>query len=348
MTTKHGANEEAGGRPAGAPAGAETADDDTAGAGPVAGEKADTESASRETETPAVQPPFGIERVSVVVPCLNAASTLGAQLDALCRQTWRGAVEVLVADNGSSDGSAELAEDYRDRLPGLRILSAADRGGPAHAKNVAAAAAAGEVLLFCDADDEVADGWIDGLVEELKSHEAAASRHEIERLNGEQARRLHGDAAQQHGLPNYTNPPFLDHAGGCGLGVRRHVFKELGGFDEEYVALEDTDFCWRLQLAGHRLAFAPGAVVHVRFPATLSGAFRQAARYGRYNVYIYTRYQSRGMPRLPVLPGLLRLGSLLVRSPQLLSKSARGRWIWLAGWRLGRLLGCLRYRTTAF
>ena len=294
------------------------------------------------------EPLFAIERVSVVIPCLNAAATLGAQLDALCRQTWQDEVEILVGDNGSTDGSRDLAESYRNRLSGLRVVQAAARKGPAHAKNVAAAAATGDVLLFCDADDEVADGWIAGLVRELEHHKAAASRHEIERLNGEQARRLHGDPAQQYGLSKYTNPPFLDHAGGCGLGVRRHVFEALGGFDEDYAVLEDTDLCWRLQLAGHRLVFAPEAVVHVRYPATLAGAFRQAARYGRYNVYIYTRYRARGMPRLPMIPGLLRLGSLALRSPQLLSPSARGRWIWLAGWRLGRLLGCLRYGTTAF
>ncbi len=299
------------------------------------------------TEDEAGPRPFTIERVSVIIPCLNAAGTLGAQLEALSRQTWQGDLEVLVADNGSTDGSADLAASWRDRLPGLRVLPAADRQGPAHARNVAAAAATGDVLLFCDADDVVAEGWIDGLVRELESHEAAASRHEIERLNDEQARRLHGNAAQQHGLCSYTNPPFLDHAGGCGFGIRRHVFDELGGLDEEYVALEDTDLCWRLQLGDYSLVFAPDAVVHVRFPATLRGAFRQAVRYGQYNVYIYTRYRSRGMPRLPALPGLLRLGSLLLRSPQLLSRSKRGRWIWLAGWRLGRLRGCLRYRSLA-
>ena len=82
------------------------------------------------TEDEAGPPPFAIERVSVVIPCLNAAATLGAQLDALGRQTWQGDVEVLVGDNGSTDGSVELAESFRDRLPGLRVVSAADRGGP--------------------------------------------------------------------------------------------------------------------------------------------------------------------------------------------------------------------------
>ena len=318
MTTRHGVSKEVG---------ANTAD---GGAGPQA------------------QASFKVGRISVVIPCLNAADTLGAQLEALSRQTWPGEIEVLVADNGSTDGSAALARSFGDRLPGLRVLRATGRVGPAHARNVAATEATGDALLFCDADDEVAEGWITGLVGALERHEAAASRHEIDRLNGERARRLHGDATQQHGLPAYTNPPFLDHAGGCGLGIRRHVFEELGGFDEDYVALEDTDLCWRLQLAGHRLVFAPDAVVHVRLPATLGGAFRQAARYGRYNVYIYTRYRSRGMPRLPALPGLLRHAALLLRGPHLLSRSKRGRWIWLAGWRLGRLSGCLRYRTLAF
>ncbi len=61
------------------------------------------------TEDEAGPPPFAIERVSVIIPCLNAAATLGAQLEALSRQTWRGNVEVLVGDNGTTDGSVELA-----------------------------------------------------------------------------------------------------------------------------------------------------------------------------------------------------------------------------------------------
>ncbi|HEY4573152.1 MAG TPA: glycosyltransferase family A protein, partial [Thermoanaerobaculia bacterium] len=102
-------------------------------------------------------------KLSVVIPCLNAAATLGVQLAALTRQSWPGGWEVIVADNGSTDGSREIVESYRGRLPGLALVDASDRRGQAHARNLGAAAATGDALLFCDADDEVAPGWMEAL-----------------------------------------------------------------------------------------------------------------------------------------------------------------------------------------
>ena len=64
----------------------------------------------------------GPPALSVVIPCLNGAATLGVQLAALARQEWSEPWEVLLADNGSTDGSAELALGYRDRLPGVRVV----------------------------------------------------------------------------------------------------------------------------------------------------------------------------------------------------------------------------------
>src|SRR3954466_4740554 len=102
-------------------------------------------------------------KLSVVIPCLNAASTLGVQLAALTHQSWPGGWEVIVADNGSTDGSREIVEGYRDPLPGLGVGDAGGRRGQAHARNLGATAATGDALLFCDADDEVAPGWMEAL-----------------------------------------------------------------------------------------------------------------------------------------------------------------------------------------
>jgi GT2 family glycosyltransferase len=174
-----------------------------------------------------------------------------------------------------------------------------------------------------------------------------ACRYDNEKLNPVWARRTHLNP-QRDGLTSYDYPPFLPHAGGGGLGVRRAVHEEIGGFDETLPALEDTDYCWRIQLAGHSFHFAPEAVVNIRHRHDPRKIFRQGVSYGKHNVLIYQRYRSRGMPRLGWMPGLLRWGKLLLKTPaMLLTREGRSRWLWQMGWRIGRLEGCFAYRVVA-
>jgi GT2 family glycosyltransferase len=284
--------------------------------------------------------------VSVVVPCRNAATTAGDQLAALAAQEHAGDWELVVADNGSRDGTLDLVRSWGARLPALRVVDARARPGAAHARNAGAAAARFDRLLFCDADDVVAPGWITAMERALRTDDFVASRYETRRLNPRwiQAAR---ENPQDRGLNPYTYPPFLPHAGGGGLGVLRRIHRSIGGFDEELAALEDTDYCWRLQLAGTPLVFVPDAVVHVRFRHDLAGTFRQGVVYGRSNVQIYQRYRQRGMPRLPPLAGLGKWASLALKTPRLVTRAGRVRWLWDLGWRLGRLDGCVRYRVWA-
>lgn len=284
--------------------------------------------------------------LSVVIPCFDAQATLGGQLEALAGQQWPGEWEVIVADNGSTDGSRQVVESFRERLPRLRWVDASDRRGPGHARNAGAAAARGEALLFCDADDQVAPGWLAAMGRALTEHDFVASRYEIARLNPPWVAQSRSHA-QEEGLNPYTYPDFLPHAGGGGLGVKRRLHQQIGGFDESLPALEDTDYCWRLQLAGTPLVFAGDAVVHIRYRHHLGGLFRQLVQYGVYNVLLYKRYRSRGMPRLGPLPGLLRWGKLLLSLPRLARRTGRAAWISQLGWRLGRLIGCLRFRVLA-
>ncbi len=284
--------------------------------------------------------------VSVVIPAKDAAHTLPEQLEALCGQETPRAWELVVADNGSRDTTRQIAESYASRLPALTVVDASERRGAAHARNRGAEVARGEILLFCDADDVVAPGWLEAMARGVEEGGFVASRFEVHRLNRAAVAAAHRHP-QESGLNPYTYPDFLPHAGGAGLGVRRDLHREIGGFDEARLALEDTDYCWRLQLAGQPLAFAGDAVVHVRFKPSLGGDFRQLFGYGVENVRIYRDYRARGMKRLSPIAGPLRWIKLILTSWSMLSNRRRAGWVAQLGWRLGRAVGCLRFRVWA-
>ncbi len=227
--------------------------------------------------------------VSVVIAARDAAATLPQQLNALAEQRTGRRWEVLVADNGSTDGTPDLARAHAGRLPSLRVLDASTQRGAGPARNAAARAARGEVLLFCDADDVVGPGWVERMGAALHEHEVAAGRLEWALLNDETAQRSRA-LPQEHGLQHSEPLPWLPHASSSNLGVRADLFRRLGGFDTGARYLQDTDLCWRAQLAGADLAYVPDAVVHMRLRQTLRGSWRQGRSSGMGQRWLARRY----------------------------------------------------------
>ncbi|MDB5945273.1 MAG: putative b-glycosyltransferase, Glycosyltransferase Family 2, partial [Ramlibacter sp.] len=135
-------------------------------------------------------------KLSVILPCFNGAATIAVQLDALIRQQWPGGWEVIVVNNGSTDRSMEIVEQYRDRLPGLSIVQAHVPGtarlGVPHSYNCGIKAATGEAFVFCEADDEVAPGWLMAMGKALAQHDFVAARLDHEKLNDEWSRPVDG------------------------------------------------------------------------------------------------------------------------------------------------------------
>lgn len=287
-------------------------------------------------------------KLSVIIPCLNEAAHIAVQLDALAKQCWDQPWEVIVCDNGSTDPTLTIAQEYQPRFPRLRLVDASDRPGQAHARNVGAQVAEGELLAFCDADDEVGAGWLAAMGTALDRYEFVASRFEASRLNAPWLLKSRV-CPQQSNLQLYTHPPYLAHAASSGLGIRRAWHEAVGGFDETMRFLEDTDYCWRLQLAGVALHFEPEALIHYRYRQQLDEIYRQAYCYAKYNVLLYKKYRNRGMPRLEISWQAEVRGwwHLVRRLPKLHQPAKQARWAWDMGWRMGRLSGSLRYRTLA-
>lgn len=281
--------------------------------------------------------------VSVIIPCYNAADTLAVQLNALAGQQWSGPWEVILSDNGSTDDSRLIAEEYIHRLPDLKIIDASEIKGPAHARNKGAEAASGESLLFCDADDEVAPGWVAAMGAALEEHDFVACRMESLKLSDPWAVKAR-KCPQQEGIESYRYPPFLPHAGGGGMGIKRSIFFASGGFDEGLPMLEDTDFCWRVQLAGTPLVFVPDALIHIRLRSSTRTMFRQAKLWGEYNVYLYKKFRPLGMPGLSKKEGMLKIYRLLRRLPRVIRNSEeRLKWKRQFVWQYGRVIGSIKY-----
>jgi cellulose synthase/poly-beta-1,6-N-acetylglucosamine synthase-like glycosyltransferase len=220
---------------------------------------------------------------SVVIPVRDAREDLSRCLDSLAAQTSSAPIEVLVVDDGSSDGTAELAESK-----GARVLRR-NRVGAAAARNVGAAAARGGILLFLDADCVADPEWTKALlrpVREDPSLAGAVGRY-VSRQSSSVARfiQLEVDLRQERAGVR-AEIDFLN-SGCCAL--RREILLE-NPFDESYQRLEDVELSFRLDSRGHRLRFVPEAIVEHRHPTTLSALLRRKFNYARYAVRLYRRY----------------------------------------------------------
>ena len=196
--------------------------------------------------------------ISVIVAVRNGMPWLEEQLQALAEQQCNEPWEVVVADNGSTDESRLVVEEWANRAHMIRLIDASKVRGPGAARNAGVRKAQGELLAFCDADDVVQPGWLAGHVLALAEAEVAAGVFDVWSLNGRVPPSpptpvIIPDAMSQFG--------FLPAGGSGNLALRRHAFEDVGGFAEEMMTGEDIDLCWRLQLRGHRYVVNADAVV---------------------------------------------------------------------------------------
>ena len=273
--------------------------------------------------------------ISVVVPVRNGMPWLEHQLRALSVQEVSVGWEVMVADNGSEDGTRTCVEQWSEREPRIHLVDASARPGAAAARNTGVRSARGRFLAFCDADDVVRPGWIASMLAALSNADLVAGVFDFGALDGSPSAAPGPAATRQLG--------FLPFGLSANLAVPREVFEAVHGFDEALSPEEDVDLCWRLQLAGNRFAVATGAVVEKRERAPGLPTFRGAWAYGRCGPRLYTRYSPRGMRR--DLAGAAKAWIWLVAAlPTLVLRSRRRQWVRTLAIRSGRLAGSVHLR----
>jgi GT2 family glycosyltransferase len=166
---------------------------------------------------------------------------------------------------------------------------------------------------------------------------------DFERLNPSSTAKHMANHPQTTGLQKLWYPPYLLHAGACGLGIKKSLHDQVAGFDESFLQVMDTDYCLRIQQKGIPLHFASEALVYIRCRTT-GGSFSQVYLWGEYNTLLYKRYRQAGTAEWwrwkAHAKGWLKT---ILTMPKLRSPDGRKEWIHHFGWQMGMLKGSIKY-----
>ena len=210
-------------------------------------------------------------RVAIVIPNRNGADLLTSCLGSLREQSFE-SFEVIVVDDGSTDGSPDLvARDF----PGVRVVRLKGNSGFSAAVNAGIKTASSEYIALLNNDTEPEPGWLAALVEAADSHrESGLFASKLVSMRDRRVLDGAGDALRWSGLPlrighgelddgRYDRPEHVFGACAAAALYRHSLFDEVGLFDEDFFAYcEDADLSFRAQLAGHRCFYVPGSVVY--------------------------------------------------------------------------------------
>lgn len=211
--------------------------------------------------------------VKIVILNWNGAAHLRRFLPSVVRTASPG-VEIVVADNGSTDGSAALVER---EFPSVTLLRLPENYGFAGGYNRALERLGGDYWVLLNSDVEPAEGWLEPLIAELDAQPdvavvgpkllSCAERDRFEYAGaaggfidwfgfpfcrGRILRTLEKDRGQ------YDDTRDVFWVSGAAFCCRAEVFRRMGGFDAGFFAhMEEIDLCWRMQLAGWRVRVVP-------------------------------------------------------------------------------------------
>ena len=225
----------------------------------------------------ASSPEVSLPLVSVIVLNFNGALWLERCLRSLRQQTAFDRIEVIVADNLSSDGSDRLAQRLMEGWPRGRFIQHGRNLGYCEGNNRAAAAAHGRNLLFLNNDAWLEPVCLEKLLAEVESSGAGAAAPLILNYDDDTFQSLGAFGFDVFGLAStraqsaHTREVLMPE--GCAYLIERKLFEDLGRFDSEFFMFADEfDLSWRVWISGRRALGVPAARLHHRGAAQVNPA----------------------------------------------------------------------------
>jgi GT2 family glycosyltransferase len=235
-------------------------------------------------------------KVSIIMPTFNGLELLKISIPALLRTHYPN-IEVVVVDNGSSDGSVSyLSKVYSD----VSVISLKENKGIVIPYNLGASAAHGSLVSFLSNDMEVDPDWLLPLVLAMQRNERVACC-DSKYIDYYERNKIDHSGGAGKFMDNYGNP--VNRGGGeidkgqfnvqeevfHGLLLfRKDLFMKVGGFDESFFGwYDETDLCWRLHRLGYKVLFVPESVVYHMGSASSSdrGSKKKPKKFSVFHYY---------------------------------------------------------------
>lgn len=202
--------------------------------------------------------------ISVIMPCYNAENYLREAVDSVFKQTYP-SVELIVVDDGSTDGSREILDDLLRLHPDSMTVLFQKNLGPYPARNLALIHAKGEFVAFLDSDDF----WHNGCLDKL--HQAISCNNVDLAYCGWQNIGKNAPGTQPYIPPQYeNNDPIQQFMLGCpwpihAVLVRREIVRAVGGFSERLFSSMDYDFWLRILAHTRKIIRVPEVLAFYRW-----------------------------------------------------------------------------------
>lgn len=230
--------------------------------------------------------------VSVVIPVWNSAATVESAVASVLTQDYKGDLEVILAEGGSSDGSRAVIEGIAAAEGQVRVVDNPAGITPA-GLNAAILASRGEVIVRCDAHSQLPASYISGAVARLESTGAGVVGG-IQDAQGDSP--FERAVAYAMANPMGSGGAAYRSSGAAGivetvyLGVfRRAALVDAGLYDETLLRNQDYELNHRISAAGHNVFFAPELSVTYRPRAGATALWRQYFGYGRFKRLVLRR-----------------------------------------------------------
>ncbi|HEX7555018.1 MAG TPA: glycosyltransferase [Leptolinea sp.] len=242
---------------------------------------------------------------SVIIPAFNAEKTLSTCLVALMNQTLP-PDEIIVVDDGSTDGTAGVANTYKVTL--VRQTNQ----GPASARNAGIQAAHGEIVLFTDADCTPDSHWVERMVQPFCDSRIDSVKGAYRtRQTRSAARLVQCEFEERYELLKQFE--YIDFVDTHAAAFRKKAVLEVGSFDPAFPEAnnEDVDLSYRLAAAGKRMVFTPDACVYHQHPDNFLEYFRLKIKRGYWRMIVYKHHPGKAV-KDTYTPQVLKLQILLI------------------------------------